>query len=128
MDTQMMTADELLNRLNGPEWRYQVHNPPRSVFVNGTECQGPLGCQCSTISDDVSVMRDVIFYFKHPIPFDLKPSPISLHFRKCKWCAVMQGPCAAISWNVQMDFDLRATAVIICVVYIKQHLLQFDTF
>ena len=78
-----MTADELRNRLNGPEWRYQVHHPPRSVYLNGTECQDPLGCQCTGISDDVSVMRDyvILFYFKHPIPFDLKPSLISNYMR-----------------------------------------------
>jgi len=56
-----MTVDELRNRLTGPDWRYQVHNPPRSVYLNGTECQDPLGCQC-TISDDVSVMRDHVIF------------------------------------------------------------------
>ena len=53
-----MTADEWRNRLNGPEWRYQVHNPPSSVYLNGTECQDPLGCLCTADANDVSVMRD----------------------------------------------------------------------
>lgn len=48
-----------------------------------------------------------------------------IYYRKCKWCAAMQGPCAAISWNARMDFDLQATAVIICVV--SWHSILFET-
>ncbi|EFX72558.1 hypothetical protein DAPPUDRAFT_254308 [Daphnia pulex] len=53
---QLLTAEEWRNQLNGPAWRYQVHNPPHSAYVNGTECQDVLGCRCG---HDIDVMQMV---------------------------------------------------------------------
>ena len=39
--------------LAAPELKYRVHNPPASFFINGTDCNDPLGCPCGNAAPNV---------------------------------------------------------------------------
>jgi len=39
--------------LAAPELAYRVHNPPESFYLNGTDCNDPLGCRCGNAAPNV---------------------------------------------------------------------------
>lgn len=68
--SQYLTSEEWRDRLAGQEWIYQVHHPPRSAYVNGTECSNPAGCQCGNLH--VNVSRRPAYLLKSDEVFPLR--------------------------------------------------------